>query len=133
MKLQLVETRHGNTVYEKFQVVLPREIVEEAGWHVADEIDFAIDRKGRVTMSAHQPSPKPMKITYDEARIALFHILHSEPRGVTWSEARAKAPALPIKPSPFWVARFVTDLGLERQIEKKSGRKIWRVPGELRS
>ena len=130
MKLQLVETRRGNTIYEKFQVVLPKEIIVEAGWHEADEIDFAIDRKGRVIMSAHKPLLKPRKMTYDEAREALFFILHSTPYGLTWSEIHAKAPALPIKPSPFWVPRFVTDLGLERHIEEKSGRKIWRIPNQ---
>jgi transposase len=41
-----------------------------------------------------------------------------------------KRRSLPITPSPFWVSRFVTDLGLERHIEEKSRRKIWRIPNQ---
>ena len=113
-------------MYEKCQVVLPRKIVVEAGWHEGDEIDFDVDREGRVRMFAHEPTPKPMKMTYDEACQTLVFILQSAPYGLTWSEIHDKAPALPIKPSPFWVPKFEADLGLRR--EDNHGRKIWRVP-----
>lgn len=78
-------------------------------------------------MSAHQPQPKPKKITYDEAREALFFILNAAQQELTWSEIHEKAPALPIKPSPFWVQRWEADIGLKRMIESKTGRKLWKI------
>jgi bifunctional DNA-binding transcriptional regulator/antitoxin component of YhaV-PrlF toxin-antitoxin module len=133
MKLQLIKTMRGNAVYEKFQVVLPRKIVEDAGWHEKDEIEFDVDRKGRVIMSGHEPQPKPRKLTYDEAREALFFLLHSTPYGLSYCEIHAKAPALPIKPSSHWVTRLEIDIGLRRYVDKKTGRKIWLIPSQTTS
>ncbi len=80
-KLQFVKTPRRNVEYVKCQVVLPTKIVVEAGWNEGDEIDFDIDREGRVRMFAHEPIPKPMKMTYDEARQSVSTFYLTQPQG----------------------------------------------------
>jgi hypothetical protein len=129
--LQYVESRsksRPNVVYGKYQVVIPEDTVKKAGWHNRVELSFQVDRANRVIISLAPPTTKPRKMTYDETRTALFNILLSSPRGLSWTELRERNPALPQIPSPFWIQRFEIDLGLKREVDKKTSRMLWRIP-----
>lgn len=129
--LQYVETRskrRPDDVYGKYQVVIPEETVEKAGWNVGAELTFHVDRDKRVIMSLSPPTIKPKKLTYEEARTALFNILISSTQGLTWTEIHERNPALPRIPSPFWIRRFEFDLGLKREVDERTGKKLWRIP-----
>ncbi len=131
-RLQLVESRRGNTVYEKFQAVFPREIIEACGWHQGDELHFRQDREGHVVVSAHPYTPKlKPEADYERIRLAVWLTLHQNPHGLRWTQIREKASVLPKKPSPFLVAKLINDIGLLRERDAKTGRKIWRI-GEAR-
>jgi bifunctional DNA-binding transcriptional regulator/antitoxin component of YhaV-PrlF toxin-antitoxin module len=121
-------THRGDTVYEKFETGVPREIVERAGWHKGDHVEFEIDRKGRVLMTVRQPIPKPRKLTYEEIRTALFNILLSQPNGLTWTEIYNRNQSLPKKPNQSLIQRLETDLGIRRAIGTGTGRKLYRMP-----
>jgi bifunctional DNA-binding transcriptional regulator/antitoxin component of YhaV-PrlF toxin-antitoxin module len=128
--LQYVESRsksRPDAVYGKYQVVIPEDTVEKVGWHVGAELIFQVDREKRVIMSLSPPTIKPKKLTYEEARTALFNILTPSSEGLTWTEIHEKNPALPQIPSPFWIRRFEFDLGLKREIDERTGRKLWRI------
>ena len=129
--LQYVESRsknRPNTIYGKYQVVIPEDTVKKVGWHDGAELNFQVDRDKRVIMSISPPIMKPRKLTYEEARTALFNLLLSSPQGLTWTEIREKNPALPKKPSPFWIPKFEIDLGLKREEDEKTARMLWRIP-----
>lgn len=129
--LQYVESRsksQPNVVYGKYQVVIPEDTVKKTGWQPGAELIFQVDRANRVIMSLSSPTIKPKKLTYDETRMALFNILLSSPRGLTWTELRERNLALPQIPSPFWIQRFECDLGLKREVDQSTSRMLWRIP-----
>lgn len=129
--LQYIESRsksQPDAVYGKYQVVIPEDTVEKVGWHVGAELIFQVDRDKRVIMSLSPPTIKPKKLTYEEARTALFNILISSTQGLTWTEIHERNPALPQIPSPFWIRRFEFDLGLKREEDETTGRMLWRIP-----
>ena len=129
--LQYVESRsksQPNVVYGKYQVVIPEDTVKKVGWNEGAELIFQIDRANRVIVSLSPPTIKLRKLTYDETRTALFNILLSSPHGLTWTEIRERNPAMPQKPSPFWIPKFEIDLGLKREEDEKTGRMLWRIP-----
>ncbi len=127
--LQYVESRSKSrplVVYGKYQVVIPEDTVKKVGWNVGAELTFQVDREKRVIISLSPPTIKPRKLTFDEARTALFNILISTPRGLTWTEIRERNPTLPQIPSPFWTRRFEFDLGLKREKDEKTGKVLWK-------
>jgi bifunctional DNA-binding transcriptional regulator/antitoxin component of YhaV-PrlF toxin-antitoxin module len=127
-RVQLVETRRGNQVYEKFQAVFPRDIVEESGWDEGDELEFRRDRAGHVVVSAHPYDPKRKpEADYDIIRMTLFSLLHLNPNGLRWTQCRERSSYLPKKPSPFLVAKLIHDIGLRRDRDPETGKKIWRI------
>lgn len=128
MKLQRIETRRGDKIYVKHQVVIPNKIVAQAGWKPRDIINVDFDRKGRVVLSASSPRPRYEKVTYDQLRDAVKQILVSEPSGLTWSGIRKKMPTLPSKPSAIWVKRMEIEIGLNRTIERETYHTLWRIP-----
>jgi bifunctional DNA-binding transcriptional regulator/antitoxin component of YhaV-PrlF toxin-antitoxin module len=131
-RLQLVESRRGNNVYEKFQAVFPRKLILECGWSQGDELHFRRDREDHVVVSAHPYAPKlKPEADYDRIRLAVWSTLHRNPNGMRWTQIRENAPILPKKPSPFLVAKLTIDIGLRRVRDAKSGSTIWRI-GEAR-
>jgi len=132
--LQYIETRskiHRDVVYGKYQVVIPEGIIAKTGWQVGQRVDFQVDRSNRVIMSASTARPELKKMTYDEARVALFNILIAAPQGLTWTEIHERNQHLPMKPNPFWVQRFEIDLGVRREVNGSTGKKLWRIPTML--
>jgi len=112
----------------KHQLVIPNNIVEKAKLHPGDDLMVEVDRKRRIVMSLQPPQPKPMKFNYDQFRIAIFNVLVSCPQGLTYTEIRAKAPGLPIKPNAIWVNRLIGDVGLKRERGDDEGRRLlWKM------
>jgi bifunctional DNA-binding transcriptional regulator/antitoxin component of YhaV-PrlF toxin-antitoxin module len=64
VKLQAVETHLNGNVYVKHQVVIPNNIIEQAGIHGGDDLTAEVDRNGRIVLSRQLLLPKPMKLTY---------------------------------------------------------------------
>jgi len=60
MKLQYVQSRIGDKIYGKYQVAVPRDIVERAGWKANEEVMFRADGKGRIIATIHPPQEKPL-------------------------------------------------------------------------
>jgi hypothetical protein len=107
-------------------MVIPREKLEEARLREGDNVEFKINRKGRIELlpQVKLSKDKP-RLSYDEVRVALFYMLERNPQGLTWTQIREKAPGFPIKPSPFWVQRLIPDIGLKRIDEL--GRRLWKI------
>lgn len=128
MKLQRIETKCLGKTYAKYQIVIPTDIVKQAGWLPKDSIRFALDRNGRVIMYVDNATCTSSKrMSYDEMCTEVTRVLVSVPEGLAWSEIRKTAPCLPIKPSAFWVRRMEGDIGLVRETEAKTYRKIWKL------
>lgn len=124
-QLQYVQYKNGDKVYGKYQVVVPRDIIQKAGWKPKEEVRFNADRKGRIIATAHAPEPKLKKMTYEEFSNYVLSILESTSKGLTWSEIRVRNPALPLKPHALWVRMLESDIHLER--ETRSGRSVWSI------
>ncbi len=66
MKLQRIETSRLGKTYVKYQVVIPNNIVEQAGWLPKDEVEFELDKR-RIIMAVHNsPDMKSARISYDD-------------------------------------------------------------------
>ncbi len=124
-QLQYVECKIGNKVYGKYQVVVPRDIVERAGWKAKEQVVFRAAGKGRIIATAHTPDQKTEKMTYVEFKDAVKVVLDSASEGLTWSEIRLRNSTLPLKPHALWVRQLEADIQLER--EPKSGKSIWSI------
>jgi bifunctional DNA-binding transcriptional regulator/antitoxin component of YhaV-PrlF toxin-antitoxin module len=127
MKLQRIETKRFSRVYVKYQVVVPNQVIAQAGWAPKDEIGFQLDRKGRIVMEPCQPKPKSKKLSYNQLKDNVQRILTSEHSGLTWSEIQKRVPALPSTPNALWVRRLEADIGLQRTLERKTYRRLWGI------
>jgi len=124
--LQCSKTKRPDRAYVKYQVVIPKHIVAQAGWRPKDEVTFEVKRGG-ILVRPCLPEPKQKKLPYEDFRKQIHEILLSAPEGLTWSEIRGRVPFLPIKPSALWVNKLETDIGLKRVTQKMTYRKIWRI------
>lgn len=126
-QVQYVESKIGEKVYGKFQVVVPREYAYKAGWKAQQQLTFRVPGKGRILLTAYTPELKPKKLTYEEFRDAISFRLRSAPKGLTYSQVRVMDPRLPVKPPAIWVGRLEADIGLTRIPDPGTGYRIWKL------
>jgi bifunctional DNA-binding transcriptional regulator/antitoxin component of YhaV-PrlF toxin-antitoxin module len=107
-QLQEVSTHIGKNEYTKYQVVIPKKLVEKLGWHKKDQIIFnSDDRNNRLILSKSKilPEPKKPRLNYEEFRQTIFwQLLSCGPS--TYNEMTSRNPKLPKSPSPMWVKRM---------------------------
>jgi len=107
-QLQEVSTHIGKNEYTKYQVVVPKKLVEKLGWHKKDQIVFnSDDRNNRLILSKSRtlPEPKKPRMSYENFRSEIYWQLLSYGPS-TYKEMTLRAPSLPKSPSPIWVKRI---------------------------
>jgi len=107
-QLQEVTTHIGKNDYTKYQVIIPKKLVEKLGWHKNDQITFnSDDRNNRLILSKSRtlPEPKKSRMDYATFRQTIFWQLLSHGPS-TYKEMTLRDPKLPKSPSPMWVKRI---------------------------
>ena len=107
-QLQEVSTHIGESEYTKYQVIVPKKLIEKLGWHKKDQIIFnSDDRNNRLILSKSGtlPEPKKSRMDYATFRQTIFWQLMSYGPS-TYKEMTLRAQKLPKSPSPIWVKRM---------------------------
>lgn len=128
-KLQYAQCKIGEKTYGKYQVVVPSNIVQIAGWKANERISFQAgpsqpDGKRRIILTAAKPEAKVSRMVFEEFSDSVCRVLRSGPtQEWTWTKIRAANPDLPKKPHALWVHRMEAECGLKR--EKGPTGTVW--------
>jgi bifunctional DNA-binding transcriptional regulator/antitoxin component of YhaV-PrlF toxin-antitoxin module len=134
-----VITRIGSKPYKKYQVVIPKHVLKEAGWIQGEdeeevtwqgEITFRANGNGRIMLARSDSRvTETSKLDYDAFRRLVHQHLSAENHGLTYAEIRAREPNLPRSPAAIWVKQLEADIGLVRipNANRKILKKIWKL------
>jgi bifunctional DNA-binding transcriptional regulator/antitoxin component of YhaV-PrlF toxin-antitoxin module len=132
-----VITRIGSKPYKKYQVVIPKYILKEAGWIQGEdevawqgEIVFRTNGNSRIMLARSDSRvTETSKLGYDAFRRLVHQHLSAEKHGLTYAELRAREPNLPRSPAAIWVKQLEADIGLVRipNANRKMLKRIWKL------
>jgi len=130
MQLQRsISRRIGCREYVKHQVVIPNNIITQAGWSPRDHIEARITTKG-ILLFKTESVQSDKRLDYEQFKRTVINALTVIPQGCTWSELRSKTGLNQLTPSPLWVKRMEGEKSLERIRDPTTSRVVWKIPEE---
>jgi len=128
MRLQRsISRRIGAKEYVKHQVVIPNNIIAQAGWDLGDHIEAKVTAKG-ILLHKAEPKQPDNRLDYEQFKRTVVSALTTIPQGCSWSELRIKAGLKQKTPSPIWVKQLEEETGLKRLQGETTSKMIWRLP-----
>jgi len=130
MKLQKsISRRIGGREYVKHQVVIPNNIITQAGWSPRDHIEARTTARG-ILLYKTEPMQSDKRLEYEQFKSTVVNALTTVPQGCTWSELRLKSGVEQKTPSPVWVRRMEAENSLQRARDQATSQIIWKLPLE---
>ncbi len=126
MKLQRQVSRVvGKTEYAKWVITVPPQHISELGWKEGEQLESHVN--SNTLLVKRETNPRPNKMTYEEFKEKVGNLLRSVPKGLTWTEIKARLKLPQKVPNNLWVRLMERDVGLVRKFNSQTGKTLWRL------